>query len=805
MRLTELLDRFGSVQQQHDGWLAHCPAHSDAQASLRIAVTPDGTGLLKCRAGCDTARVLAAVGLSFSDLRGITEVTGVAISSERTAPLDIATIAALRADLDRYAAGVSIAVREYALERFAIDNYDFERLGLGKAADLPGGTRLVVPFCNPDGVALGFQARAIDPEAKVRWYGPRNPEQGSWSRLGFFSGDSGWDEVIITEGPGDALTACAVGYDAIAVRGAGLAGRELAEQIVAWVPNRPIVLAGDGDNAGRSFSTTLADALADMGVTVKVLALPDGMDLTDWLASDFAGFPNALIHAVTTTPATTSTALALMQRDENLFPLTDLGNARYVAALAAQHGTALRYIEEIGFLVLSNGIWTEDRLERSRALVHESADLVGDIADALMESAGNDQQLQAEARRWKAWAKYCASKRGIDAVLSEIKALPMVATRIEDLDRHHHLLAVRNGVLDLREGVLLEHDPLLLLTKRIDLDYDPTADCPRWVQYLHEVMRGDAVMVDYLQRLVGYGITGETTEQCFSVLWGSGANGKTVFTSTLSEVFEAISVTTPFSTFEQKASGGIPNDLAALRGARLVFAAEGEADKPMAEALLKSLTGRDLVTARFLRKEFFTFRPTFQLMLATNNKPSFKGQDEGLWRRVKLIEWSRYFAPNERDHRLPDVLLGEAQGILAWAVRGSVTWFARGLDDPSPIQHATTEYRSTSDPLSGFLPGVFIADVHAKRVLGKDVFDAYLHWAEAENLKPSEIVTRRKFFSWLEERGIAKRASKGGVAFDGIRRARPSDFPDLEDEVDVERLPPETPLVSGVSVAEGLA
>jgi putative DNA primase/helicase len=538
---------------------------------------------------------------------------------------------------------------------------------------------------------------------------------------------------------------------------------------------------------------------------VKVLALPDGMDLTDWLASDFAGFPNALIHAVTTTPATTSTALALMQRDENLFPLTDLGNARYVAALAAQHGTALRYIEEIGFLVLSNGIWTEDRLERSRALVHESADLVGDIADALMESAGNDQQLQAEARRWKAWAKYCASKRGIDAVLSEIKALPMVATRIEDLDRHHHLLAVRNGVLDLREGVLLEHDPLLLLTKRIDLDYDPTADCPRWVQYLHEVMRGDAVMVDYLQRLVGYGITGETTEQCFSVLWGSGANGKTVFTSTLSEVFEAISVTTPFSTFEQKASGGIPNDLAALRGARLVFAAEGEADKPMAEALLKSLTGRDLVTARFLRKEFFTFRPTFQLMLATNNKPSFKGQDEGLWRRVKLIEWSRYFAPNERDHRLPDVLLGEAQGILAWAVRGSVTWFARGLDDPSPIQHATTEYRSTSDPLSGFLPGVFIADVHAKRVLGKDVFDAYLHWAEAENLKPSEIVTRRKFFSWLEERGIAKRASKGGVAFDGIRRARPSDFPDLEDEVDVERLPPETPLVSGVSVAEGLA
>lgn len=803
MRLHDLLDRFGPVTEQHDGWLAHCPAHSDSQASLRIAVTPEGTGLLKCRAGCDTAAVLAAVSLSFHDLRAITDLDGVTISAQRNADLPPAEIAALRIALDRFEADFAGEVADYAEQRFGVDPASSLAAILGGWDDA-GTLRLVVPFCDPQGIARGYQARALDADARIRWKGPRNPEVGSWSRLGFFPGGSGWDEVIITEGPGDALTVAAAGYDAIAVRGAGLAGEALADEILAWVPGRAIVLAGDGDNAGRSFSQTLAAVLAERGVVVKVLALPEGMDLTDWRGSDATGFQQSLIRSVQSTLPTNSTALALMQRDERLFPLTDLGNARFVAALAEQQGTALRYVEEMGFLVLSNGIWVEDRLERSRALVHEAADLVRDIAITLTESAGTDQNLTREAARWQAWAKYCASKRGIDAVLSEIKALPQVATRIEDLDRHHHLLAARNGVVDLRSGTLMDHDPLLLMTKRIDLDYDPDALCSRWEEFLCEVMRDDLSMVNYLQRLVGYGITGETSEQCFSVLWGSGANGKTVFTATLSEVFEQIAEITPFSTFESKASGGIPNDLAALRAARLVFASEGEADKPMAEALLKSITGRDPVTARFLRKEFFTFRPMFQLFLATNNKPSFKGQDEGLWRRVKLIEWSRYFAPEERDHTLPDKLLLEAEGIFAWAVRGARWWYADGLDDPPKIIDATMNYRETSDPLAGFLPGVFVIDRDAKRVLGKDIFDAYLLWAEAENLKLSEIVTRRKFFAWLEERGVAKRNAKQGVAFDGIRRARPSDFEGVDD-IEVERLAPASPLSSGVSMAGGMA
>jgi len=801
MKLTELLDRFGTVTATHDGWLAHCPAHTDAQASLRIAVTPTGTALLTCRASCDTANVLGVVGLSFSDLYNVTDLHAApTISATRKEELPIAVIAALRGQLDGYVANDLPLVKDYALNRFGIDAASFVRLGLGAADDLAGGQRLVVPFANPVGMALGFQARALDNDARVRWTGPSNPESGSWSRIGFFSGDSSWDPVVITEGPGDALTVCATGYDAIAVRGAGLASVELAEQIVSWVPNRTIILAGDGDRAGRSFSSSLAEYLADLGVTVKILDLPDGQDLTDWRESNPAVFAGELQVAVGEAPIASSTAGALMQRDETLFPLSDLGNARFVAALATQQGTSLRYVDELGFLILDRGVWVQDRLDRSRSLVHEAADLVAQIAELLRQSAGSDRHLEAEAKKWNSWAKYCASRNGISSVLSEIIALPSVATRVEDLDRRHDLLAVKNGVINLRTGELMPHDPLLLLTKRIDLDYSPDAPADRWVQFLGEVMQDDQSMVDYIQRLVGYSITGETSEQCFSVLWGTGSNGKSMFTGTLSSVFNQISETTSFSTFEQKASGGIPNDLAALRAARLVFASEGESDAPMAESLLKRVTGSDPISARFLRREFFTFRPMFQLFLASNSKPSFKGADEGLWRRVKLIPFLRYFAPDERDQNLGRTLLAESAGILAWAVRGSVQWFDSGLEDPAPIIAATSEYRATSDPLSGFLPGVFTLDHSAKRVLGKDIFDSYMEWCAAENLKNSEIPTRRKFFGWLEERGLTKRTANSGVAFDGIRRTRPSDFPD--DGLSISRLEAVRPLTTSVSVMD---
>ncbi|WGH21562.1 DNA primase/helicase [Arthrobacter phage Ascela] len=787
--LADLIARLDDVETTPDGYLVHCPAHNDSKQSLRLTVSDAGKVLLRCRAGCETKDVVAALGLSMKDLATMTagDVDFTTRATSQDVPASPADVAALAVKLDGYAAALARneyaeadAALAYAALRFGVDAEDVERLGLGFADDLGGGPRLVVPFRDRDGVPRGFQARALDKDAAVRWLGPKSPDGASWAKIGFFPGSAGFDEVLITEGPGDALTASsALGFDTIGIRGAGLSSNPtVVNDLVAMLGGREAVIAGDGDPAGRRFSATLAEALAARDLRVKVLDLPDGMDLTDWRGKNPSRFYAEAIRAIAEAEPIKSRSAALLAWDEERYSLSDLGGARYLRDYIESIGSGVRYTEEVGFFLLEDGVWRKDERQAVRTHAQSVADLVRDLARTASIEATRDGASDADKKRAGRLNKYAAhvqTSNGLNFMLRELQAVHGVPASVGDFDQHPDLLACRNGVVDLRTGELRPHDPALLLTRRIDFDYDPDAKAPRWEAFLEEVFPAFPELPAYMRRLVGYGITGHTTEQCFAVLWGTGANGKSVYTDTLTEVFRELTSTTPFSTFEDRASGGIPNDLAALKGARLVMASEGEQGRPMAESVLKRVTGRDLIAARFMRKEFFEFRPQFLLNLATNFKPSFKGQDEGLWRRVKLIPWERYFAPEERDHRLGDKLLAEREGILAWAVRGAMEWYKGGLQDPDIIRSSTKEYRETSDALAGFLPGVFVQDAEAGRVEGKVLFDEYLKWADEENLPGKERWTRRTFFGALEERGLTKRKTMNGVAFDGIRRARRTD------------------------------
>jgi putative DNA primase/helicase len=427
-------------------------------------------------------------------------------------------------------------------------------------------------------------------------------------------------------------------------------------------------------------------------------------------------------------------------------------------ALVAWSDGRIKYADGLGFYVWNGRTW-----DRSTTKVRQEIHRMG----AALVLAGETTLARG----------FTMTTR-IDALLTELRSVPTVYVDAADFDSRADLLSFLNGVVNLRTGELRPHDKNDMLTVSLPLVYDPNAKAPRWERFIEEIMPGLPDMPGYLRRLTGYGITGYTSEQCFCVLHGSGANGKSVYTDTLTEVFGNITRTTPFATFEDKGSGGIPNDIAALRGARLVMASEGESGKPMSEAVLKRVTGKDKVTARFLRQEFFTFSPTFLIMLATNHKPAFKGQDEGLWRRVKMIPFNRYFAPHERDYGLADDLLKEAPGIVAWAVRGAVEWFAEGLQDPSAVKNATREYRETSDALQGFCPGtVEVTGNDADRILGNEAFSMYLDWCEAENLPKKEQWRRTTFYRAMEERGVSRRKTAQGITLFGVKPSAPLEHP----------------------------
>lgn len=798
MLFSELLARFSEVSEEVDGgYLALCPAHDDSRPSLRIWRGENGKVRMSDRAGCETVDVLKAVGLRFPDLFDVTGEGGT-VPTAKPAMVGIAHTAKLRMWLDDRS-GMTDPAAEYIAERFGLDADQADALGLGTTPANPTKVddnfpdfvsasflrypRLLVPLNGFDGVTRGAQGRDLSGKCPGRWLSLSNPAGHRWAPYGVFRGDAGYGATLVTEGPGDALTAVAVGYDAVAVRGASLASSpELIAELAEGLRGTQVIVAGDNDTAGQAFSRRLAEGLAGHGIDVYTLDIPrKGWDLTDWRNDgDPAQFPAVLHTAVKNAQPVRKHAEAVAEAvSEELSEATgadivsrDQGveAARVLAGLLERYGDTdamnahalvawtdgkIKFAPGLGFYVWDGRTWGNDG---DSHLVRQEVHRMG----AALMMAGKEKEARAFAMTTR-----------INDLMTELRSVPSVYAKAAEFDNRPHLLSFRNGTVDLRTGKLSPHRKEDMITYCLHIEFDADAGCPRWDQFLAEIMPGMPDMPGYLQRLIGYGITGLTDEQCFGVLWGKGANGKSVFLDVLTTVFRILCKTTPFSTFEEKQSGGIPNDIAALRGSRLVMASEGESGKPMSEAVLKRVTGKDMIAARFLRQEFFEFKPSFLLLLATNHKPRFRGQDEGLWRRVKMIPFKRFFDKHERDHTLTAKLEAEAKGIAAWAVRGAVEWYANGLQDPAHITDASQEYKETSSALAGFFPGV-LEPHDGSTMPGADAYNSYRDWCEAEGLQQKEVWSRRAFYEAMEEHKVTRKKTNKGIALVGIRLANAS-------------------------------
>jgi len=357
-----------------------------------------------------------------------------------------------------------------------------------------------------------------------------------------------------------------------------------------------------------------------------------------------------------------------------------------------------------------------------------------------------------------------ASASTVAAVERLAKADRKHAAGIEDWDRDPWILNTSGGIADLRTGGLKPHARAYCLTKITAAT--PQGGAPTWMRFLADITGEDGEMQRYLARMAGYALTGVTIEHALFFLYGTGANGKSVFLNTLSAVMDDYAVSAPIDTFLENKSEKHPTDLAGLRGARLVTSIEVEKGKRWAEAKIKSLTGGDRIAARFMRQDFFEYKPQFKLIIAGNNKPAIRDVDEAMRRRLHLVPFTVTIPPEKRDQSLTDRLLEEKDGILRWMLDGCLEWQKTGLKPPSSVLSATEEYLESEDALGRWIDEECVKDSNAESVTD-DLFASWKAWAD----KSGEYIgTKRRFSDDLDKRGFKRRRSghSRNRAFQGI-------------------------------------
>jgi putative DNA primase/helicase len=445
--------------------------------------------------------------------------------------------------------------------------------------------------------------------------------------------------------------------------------------------------------------------------------------------------------------------------------LTDLGNARRVVL---DHGADLKFCHPWKqFLVWDGRRWRpDDTGEPVRRVKATQAELYRRVAGRIAqlgEVADDDDDRKAELARLTALLKHALKwedARRIEASLNLVKSEPGVPVLPADLDRDPFLLNVLNGTLDLRTGQLRPHDRADLLTKVCPVEYDPDAGCPLWTQFLHRVMDGNGDLVNYLRRVVGYSLTGDVSEQVLFFFYGTGANGKSTFLTTVREMLGDYACQAVSELLMMKAHESHPTERADLFGRRFVATIETDEGKRLAESLMKQLTGGDAVKARRMRQDFFEFDQTWKIVLAANHKPAVRGQDHANWRRIKLVPWTVTIADDERDKDLPRKLKAERAGILAWAVRGCLDWQRSGLGEPEEVKAATDAYRAEQDLVAGFVADQCFTHPSAKATPSA-LYKAYAAWSGDTLMKQRQFGDRLEALGYKRERSNKSRFHTG--------------------------------------------
>ena len=533
-----------------------------------------------------------------------------------------------------------------------------------------------------------------------------------------------------------------------------------------WAPlkGKRVVIWPDKDAPGWNYAVACAQAaLAAGAVSADILLPPEdkpqGWDVSDAVAENAArraADPDAACFDVLGF-IQAGPRMPMQPADPAVDPFADVDwktEDGLATAFATQHGPDWRYCAVWGkWFGWAGGRWNEDRTlhvqHQMRTLTREAA------------ARCDSPRLRAKL----------TSSGTVAAIERMSRADPVHATLPEAFDADPWLLNTPAGIVNLIDGALAPHARSRLMTKMATAT--PRGRPALWPQFLRDITGGNDDLAGYLQRVAGYCLTGETTEHALFFCYGTGANGKSVFINVLSTILGDYAKHAPMETFMDSAGERHPTELAGLRGARLVTATETEQGRRWNESRIKALTGGDPISARFMRQDFFEYRPQFKLLIAGNHKPSIRNVDEAMKRRLHLIPFTVTFPEDRRDRQLTEKLLAERDAILAWAVAGALAWKASGLQPPAIVRNATSEYFANEDALQEFEDDEIERNPQAQVAIAT----VYARWKAFADRNGYYVGSARWLTEQMTMRGFSRARLPGGArALRGLQ-LKPKDAP----------------------------
>ena len=509
--------------------------------------------------------------------------------------------------------------------------------------------------------------------------------------------------------------------------------------------------------ADMSLASRITHHLVEQGVPTDALYLlteavfgRSGLALRDkWQTREDYKF-NTISRACASAMASTNTSSSGAVAAAAPTPAVDWslhGDVRNARFFADKWNGLIAYVyERKKWMQWRHGRW-------AMCVAGEEVERAKETCRAIYSAAG--QELAKDPEKSQKLVREAAQahlSQRIKAMVDLAQSDPMLAVSSTRLDADNYLLGVENGVVDLRKASLRPNEPGLFITRYCNANFDPNAECPRWLQFLDEIFQGDQATITSVQRLLGYTLTGLNTEEFLVFCVGFGANGKSIFGNVIGYIVGDYGKTAPSTLLAARRGDdhSARSDLAMLDGARMVSVNELPAGMRLDEQIVKQVAGREPISARHLYGEFFTFQPRFTVWVRTNHKPIIKGDDDGIWRRVIVLPFRRKFEPHEQDSRLEGKLLAERDGILRWMVEGAQKYLKQGMYFSPMMQAERKQFRKDSDMLGEFLEERTCTKPNGK-VEQSHLYSSWVAWCDGNGTQPG---SKKTFTQRLAERGF---------------------------------------------------